>query len=49
MKYLHILKLQFLKITHNLVAKFHIEKVGPFHLFNFLTWYKVIAYTGNTS
>ena len=47
MNYLRMIKLQFLNTTLNLLTKFHMEKIGPFLLFNFLTWYKVITYTGN--
>lgn len=36
MNYLRMLKLQFHNTTQNLLAKFYIEKVDPFHLFNFL-------------
>ena len=43
------IKLQFLNVTQNLLTKFHIGKIGPFLLFNFLIWYKVITYTGNAS
>ena len=38
MEYLRMLKLQFLSTTHKLLTKFHIENIGPFHLFNFLAW-----------
>ena len=44
-----MIKLQFLNTAHNLLTKFHMEKVGPFLLFNFLTWYKVITYILNVS
>ena len=44
-----MIKLQFLNTTPNLLTKFHMEKIGPFVLFNFLTWYKVITCTGNAS
>ena len=43
------MKLQFLNTTHNLLTKFHMEKIGPFVLFNILTWYKVITYIRNVS
>ena len=43
------MKLQFLNTTHNLLTKFHMEKTGPFVLFNILTWYKVITYIRNVS
>ena len=35
--------------TNNLQTKFHMKKIGPFLLFNFLTWCKVITSTGNAS
>ena len=44
-----MLKLQFLNTTHNLQTKFHIENIGPFHLFNFLAEYKVRTSTGDNS
>ena len=44
-----MIKLQFLNTTHNLLTKFYMENIGPFLLFNFLTWYKAITYTGNAS
>ena len=34
-------KFQFLHTTHTLLTKFHMEKIGPFLLFNFTTWYKL--------
>ena len=43
MKYLRMLKLQFLNTTHNLLTKFHLENIGTFHLLHFLAWYKVIT------
>ena len=49
MKYLLMLKLQFVNTTYDVLAKFRIEKICSFHLFNFLTCYKVITYTGDTS
>ena len=44
-----MIKLQFVNTTHNLLTKFYMEKTDHFLLFNFLTWYKVITYTGNAS
>ena len=34
-----MIKLKFLKTTHNLLTKLYIEKLDPFLLLNFLTWY----------
>ena len=36
-----MIKLQFPNTNHNLLNKFHMEKIGHFLLINFLTWYKV--------
>ena len=48
-KYLRMIKLQLLNTTHNFLTNFHTEKLGPILLFSFLTWYKVMSYTGNAS
>ena len=37
--------MQFLNVTYNLLTKFLTEKISAF---NFLTWYKVQTYTGDT-
>ena len=44
-----MIKLHFLNTTHDLLTKFHMKKDGHFLLFNFVTWYKIILYTGNAS
>ena len=46
MKYLHMMKLQFLNTPHSLMTRFHMEKIASCLLLNF-TWYKVITYTDN--
>ena len=43
LKYLH-----FLTSTHNLLTSFNMRNISPFHLFNFLIWYEVETYTGDT-
>ena len=41
LKYLPLHKLQFLNTNYNLLTKMHMEKISPFHYFNFLKWYKL--------
>ena len=41
-------KLKFLNVTYNLLTKFLMEKNQARLLFNFLPWYEVPTYTGDT-
>ena len=48
-EYLCMSKQQFFNIIQNLMTNFHMEKISPFHFFNFLAWCEVETYAGDTT